>query len=464
MKSYLSLALLLLLIITCQLSLNGQTVDLNTVASGFNGPVDIKNAGDDRLFIVEQGGLIKIIDLTSNSVLPNPFLDVSSLVSTGGERGLLSIAFPPDYGTSGKFYINYTDTSGDSVISEYTVSSQNPNLADSNGSVILTFTQPFSNHNGGCMQFGPDGLLYIASGDGGSGGDPANRAQNNNTLLGKMLRIDVSSGSNGNSYSIPPTNPFANGAGSDEIFSTGLRNPWKFSFDSNDIWIADVGQNATEEINRQAITNTTANYGWRCYEGSNNFNVQSSCPPVADLIFPVAEYDHTGNGLNKCSITGGYVYRGSAFPNLQGTYFFADFCSNEIGTIDASRNNPSISYTAPYTGAGFSSFGVDQNNELYVAHRNAGIISRVIDATASVDEQLQETLTLYPNPARNTIILKSSDTSLTTFEIFDASGKKVTGGDLIASKRIDISQFKTGIYFIKCSGRNTQYSQRFIVR
>ena len=464
MKLSFRLSLSLLLILITQLSLNGQTVDLNTVASGFNGPVDIKNTGDERLFIVEQGGLIKILDLTSNSVLPDPFLNVSSLISTGGERGLLSAAFPPDYSTSGKFYINYTNTSGSSVIAEYTVSSQNPNLANPNGSVILTFTQPFSNHNGGCMQFGPDGFLYISSGDGGSGGDPGNRAQNNNTLLGKMLRIDVSTGNNGNPYSIPASNQFANSAGADEIFSTGLRNPWKFSFDSNNIWIADVGQNATEEINRQPITNTSANYGWRCYEGSNNFNVQASCPPVVDLVFPIAEYDHTGNGLNKCSITGGYVYRGSAFPNLQGTYFFADFCSNEIGMLDASQNNPTISYTPPYAGAGFSSFGVDQNNELYVAHRNSGIISRIVDTTASIEEESQNTTTLYPNPANDIITLQSSDTSLTSFEIYDASGKMVTRGTLKPSKSIDTSELETGVYFIKCSGKSTQYSQRFIVR
>ncbi len=464
MKLNFGLSLLLWTIATSFLSLYGQTVDLNTVASGFNDPVDIKNTGDDRLFIVEQGGLIKIIDLSSNSVLPDTFLNVSSLISTGGERGLLSVAFPPDYSTSGKFYVNYTNTSGSSVIAEYTVSSQNPNLANPNGTVILTFTQPFSNHNGGCMQFGPDGFLYISSGDGGSGGDPGNRAQNNNTLLGKMLRIDVSTGSDGNPYSIPASNQFANSAGSDEIFSTGLRNPWKFSFDSNDIWIADVGQNATEEINRQPITNTSANYGWRCYEGSNNFNVQASCPPVADLVFPVAEYNHSGNGLNKCSITGGYVYRGSAFPNLQGIYFFADFCSNEIGMLDATQTNPIISYTAPYAGAGFSSFGVDQDNELYVAHRNSGIISRIVDTTARIEEDSQDILTLYPNPATDKITLQSGDTSLKSFEIYNALGKIIMGGALKSSKSIDTSRLEAGLYFIKCSGDNTQYSQRFIVR
>ncbi|ARN77744.1 hypothetical protein BST97_06890 [Nonlabens spongiae] len=464
MKKLFYFVIALLVSMASHQKLSAQSIDLAPIASGLNAPVDIKSAGDERLFIVEQVGLIKIIDLTTNSISPNAFLDISSLISTGGERGLLSMAFPADYNISGKFYIYYTDTTGSSVISQYSVSNQDPNQADPNGSVILTYTQPFANHNAGCMQFGPDGFLYIASGDGGSGGDPGNRAQDNNTLLGKMLRLDVTGSSNGNPYSIPASNPFASSAGADEIFSTGLRNPWKFSFDSNNIWIADVGQNATEEINRQSVSNNIANYGWRCYEGSNNFNVQASCPPVADLVFPLAEYNHTGSGLNKCSITGGYVYRGNDFPNLQGTYFFADFCSNEIGMLDASQSNPVIRYTSPYTGAGFSSFGVDQNNELYVAHRNTGTISRIVDTTASFETPSFLALKLYPNPADSSITIQTDDNSVKTYKIFDARGKVVSKGTLSATKTIDISIVKSGIYFVNCKGMSTQYSKRFIVR
>ncbi|MGB5981023.1 MAG: PQQ-dependent sugar dehydrogenase [Nonlabens sp.] len=440
-----------------------QNITLVNTASGFNDPVDIKNAGDDRLFIVEQGGLIKILD-ASNNTLNTPFLDVTSLISTGSERGLLSIAFPNDYSNSGNFYIYYTNTAGNSTIARYNISSD-PNVADPNGTVILTFSQPFGNHNAGCMQFGDDGFLYIASGDGGSGGDPGDRAQDNTTLLGKLLRIDVTGATGGAFYNIPSDNPFANTAGEDEIFSTGLRNPWKFSFDSQtgNIWIADVGQNMTEEINSQPVSNTTANYGWRCYEGNNSFNPNGNCPPDTELVFPIAQYNHTGDGLNKCSITGGYVYRGSAYPNLQGTYFFADFCSNEIGMLDSGAANPPITYSTPLNGAGFSTFGLDQNNELYVAARNLGEIYRITDATAGL-EDVSSNLNIYPNPATSQLFIEDSNRLFQTYEIYDPSGKLLLDGKMDVIKKVDITTLNSGVYFLKIQGVKVSTSTSFLVR
>src|SRR5690606_21188454 len=237
-----------------------------------------------------------------------------SIISSGGERGLLGLAFAPDYETSGRFYVNYTNPNGNTVIARYTVS-ENPNVANSTGTVLLTIEQPFSNHNGGSIHFGPDGYLWIGMGDGGSAGDPNNNGQNKNSLLGKMLRIDVS----GESYTSPSDNPFVGTDGADEIWSYGLRNPWKFSFDreTGDVWIADVGQNAVEEINRQPSITEGINYGWRCYEGNSPYQT-SGCAAQETMTFPVATYNHPGG---RCSVTGGFVYRGENYPNLSGKYF-----------------------------------------------------------------------------------------------------------------------------------------------
>lgn len=248
-----------------------QDLELDLFASGFNRPVNIKHAGDDRLFVVEQDGFIKIVN-SDGSVEPTNFLDIDDRVrSIGNEQGLLGLAFHPDFASNGYFFVNYTDNSGDTVISRFSRIGVNPTIADPNSElIILTYTQPYSNHNGGELQFGPDGYLYISSGDGGSGGDPQNNAQNLNSLLGKLLRIDVNNSTASNPYEIPADNPFiGDAAARDEIWAYGLRNPWKFSFDAltDDLWIADVGQNAREEINLVPSTDAGLNYGWRCYEG-----------------------------------------------------------------------------------------------------------------------------------------------------------------------------------------------------
>lgn len=348
-------------------------VVLEPVVSGLVLPVSITHAGDTRLFITEQEGRIVLFD--GVRLLPEPFLDITPLVLAGGERGLLSVAFHPRYAENGQFFVNYTDRSGNTVIARYNVSS-NPNVADPASAIpILQIQQPFANHNGGQLQFGPDDYLYIGMGDGGSGGDPANRAQNLGDLLGKMLRIDV----DGATYTLPPSNPFLTRMGArGEIWAYGLRNPWRFSFDraSGDLWISDVGQGSWEEVNFQPATSFGGeNYGWRRMEGLHCFNPSTNCDTGA-LVLPVIEYGHTGGA---CSVTGGYVYRGARFPGLQGMYLYADFCS---GVISGARRQPDGTVsTRTLRSAGFliSTFGEDVNGEIYVAGYNTGALYRLTD-------------------------------------------------------------------------------------
>jgi glucose/arabinose dehydrogenase len=368
--------------------IKAQTIDIVSFGTGFNKPVSIKNAGDDRLFVVEQDGVIQILntDGTTNATL---FLNINSRVidlsGSGDERGLLGLVFHPNYDSNGFFFVNYIDNNGDTVISRFSVSNTDANTADSNSELILlNIAQPFTNHNGGDMAFGPDGFLYISTGDGGSGGDPGNRAQDLNTLLGKMLRIDVDNSSNGKNYSIPSDNPFFNDGDAttlDEIWAYGIRNAWKFSFDrqTGDLWSADVGQNLFEEINMVASTASGINYGWRCYEGNAVFD-NSDCPDANTLTFPIAEYSHTNNGNFKCSITGGFRYRGSAYPNFNGLYFFADFCSGEIGFLKANGANWDMSFSEVFNGNGWVTFGEDSNGELYIAGISSGTIYKIVDA------------------------------------------------------------------------------------
>jgi glucose/arabinose dehydrogenase len=444
-------------------SIIAQNIELELKGSGFQSPVDIKNAGDDRLFIVEQSGKIKI--LNTDGTVPSPaFLDVSSLISTGGERGLLSVAFPPDYVINGEFYIYYTAINGSSTIARYSVSNTDSNIADPSGTALLNFSQPFANHNGGCMQFGSDGFLYIASGDGGNGNDPGDRAQDRSTLLGKLLRIDVNTTGSSTPYGIPSSNQFASTTGRDEIFAMGLRNPWKFSFDSatDDLWIADVGQNATEEINRVPITNTTANYGWRCYEGNTTNITSGNCPMDSSLVFPIATYDHTGNGLDKCSITGGYVYRGSDNPDLIGKYFFADFCSDEIGILNTDNGAASISYSSPFPNELLSSFGEDNNNELYVCGLGSGNVYKVNSSTASIEDK-ELAVEIFPNPTSNILNVRLNTADSFTTTIYDLNGRLLLSKEqLHNSFNLDLSPFKSGRYFLQIDQGGTKKSVSFI--
>jgi glucose/arabinose dehydrogenase len=328
------------------------------VAEGLELPVfATAPTADPRLFIVEQTGRIRI--LADGALLPEPFLDISSQVSTGSEQGLLSLAFHPLYAENGRFFINYTDTEGDTRIVAYTVSAD-PNRADpESGNVLLTVEQPFANHNGGWIGFGRDGLLHIGMGDGGGRGDRGNRAQNPDSLLGKLLRIDVDGGE---PYAIPADNPYAEGGGEPEIYLLGLRNPWRIAFDGDLLYIADVGQNAYEEITVLPRTEVGANLGWRIAEGPACFNPATDCD-MTNLVAPIHSYSHADGG---CSITGGYVYRGSLIPELAGQYFFADYCAGFVRSM-AYPSGDVVDWTEQLGNLGnISSFGIDSANELYI--------------------------------------------------------------------------------------------------
>jgi glucose/arabinose dehydrogenase len=371
-----SLPLLFVLSLTASLSAQQPQVSLVRVTGGLDQPVAITNAGDSRLFITQQTGKIVIWDGTR--ILPAPFLDLTSIISSGGERGLLSVAFHPRYRDNGRFYVYYTNKSGDIEIDRYTVSATNANVADPNSrEPVLTIPHPVNaNHNGGQLQFGPDGFLYAGTGDGGGGGDTPNNAQNTNILLGKLLRIDVDGGA---PYAIPSGNPFANGTGGKpEIWAYGLRNPWRFSFDrvSGDLWIGDVGQNLWEEIDFQPSTSIGGeNYGWRRMEATHCFNPSSNCQ-TSDMTLPVAEYSHSFG----CSVTGGYRYHGTRYRRLQGLYFYSDYCSGTIWTLKQSADDSFSSQTQIDTNFAVSTFGEDNNGELYLADLAGGAIYQVTDA------------------------------------------------------------------------------------
>jgi len=356
-------------------------IELEPVIAGLDRPVAITHAGDGsgRLFITLLGGQILIFD--GRQVLAQPFLDISSLITVGGERGLFSVAFHPDYTNNGWLFVDYTDLNGNTTIARYSVST-NPNIVDpASAAILLSIAQPDANHNGGQLQFGPDGYLYIGMGDGGSGGDPQNNAQTLSTLLGKMLRIDV----DGNlPYSIPADNPFINDpVAREEIWALGLRNPWRFSFDrqTGDLFIADVGQGRTEEVDFQPGHSTGGeNYGWRLMEGSECYNPSSNCNSGM-LTLPILEYDHSLG----CSITGGYRYRGIANPGLWGVYFYADWCSGRVW--GATEDNAGSWTTTDLLDTDFqiTAFGEDEDGEIYLTDyaSGAGAIYRISEIPAA---------------------------------------------------------------------------------
>ncbi|HMG17070.1 MAG TPA: PQQ-dependent sugar dehydrogenase [Saprospiraceae bacterium] len=361
-------------------NINGQTpFKLTQVASGFTRPLDLQNAGDARLFVVTQPGVISVLDSLKNT-LTAPFLDIKTKVlSTGNEQGLLGLAFHPEYKKNGYFYVNYTrKPDGYTVIARYKVTADS-NIADSNSEeILLIVPQPYTNHNGGCLQFGPDGYLYIGLGDGGSGGDPQANAQNTKKYLGKILRIDVDSGS---PYGIPPDNPFVNGIDTlPEIWAIGLRNPWRFSFDklTGDLFIADVGQNIWEEVDFEPANSSGGlNYGWRCYEGNATFNT-AGCGPASNYVFPVHVHKHTSDPNCGGSISGGYIYRGSKYPGLYGKYLFADYCSGKFWALYKDNSgNWKESNIATLTLYEYSSFGQDKDGELFVIGNGSGKIFKI---------------------------------------------------------------------------------------
>jgi glucose/arabinose dehydrogenase len=347
------------------------TVDLEPVADGFEAPVGISHAGDGtgRLFVVEQTGAIRIMD--GETVVDEPFLDVGEAIVAGGEQGLLGLAFHPDYRRNGRFFINYTDVNGDTVVAEVRTS-DDPNRAEERSvRPLLQIDQPFSNHNGGQLAFGPDGYLYIGTGDGGSGGDPQDNGQNTEALLGKLLRIDVNSD---DPYGIPDDNPFARSGGAPEVWAHGLRNPWRFSFDraTDRLWIADVGQRDFEEINRVGADSSGLNFGWNVMEGRQCF-VGDGCDR-RDKVLPISGYTHNLG----CSVTGGYVYRGFGSPALTGGYIFADYCSGTVWGIDARAPNFAAPVELLESELSISSFGLDEAGELYLTDLSEGRIFQVV--------------------------------------------------------------------------------------
>jgi glucose/arabinose dehydrogenase len=444
MKKLLSLSLLAI-----AQQVFSQTIVIQQFASGFSSPVGIEHpANDTRLFIVQQGGLVRILN-TNGTINATPFINLSSVITTAGnEQGLLGLAFHPNYAANGQFFVNYTRSSdGATVIAKYTVNTANPNIAQTTGTILMTIAQPFSNHNGGCIRFGPDGYLYIGMGDGGSAGDPGNRAQNKLENLGKMLRIDVDNPALPLNYGIPSTNPYVGIAGNDEIWAIGLRNPWKFSFNrlNGDLWIADVGQNIIEEINKVvAPLPTGLNFGWKCYEGNSVYST-TGCPSVSTLTQPFAQYTHSGTG--GCSITGGYVYTGTLYPNLIGKYIFADYCNNKIGVVNSAGV---ISFSTVFTGTNFTSFGEDINGEIYVVGGSNGIVYRVVDSSLANTSFEKSGFSIYPNPAKEEFFVKNNQNDpISKIELFDLTGKLLLNQNIESSeKSISTSDFGAGIYMV----------------
>ena len=339
-----------------------QTAAWQPVASGLESPIGIANPGDGsgQLFILEQPGRIRI--LQDGKLLPEVFLDIVDRVGCCGERGLLGLAFHPRYAENGYFYVNYTDISGDTLISRFQAAADNPNraLADSE-KPLLYIPQPYPNHNGGAVFFGPDGYLYLGMGDGGSAGDPHGNGQSVTTLLGKILRIDVDGGE---PYAIPPDNPFIAGGGASEIYAYGLRNPWRIAFDrlTGDLYIADVGQNAWEEVNfLPAGSPGGVNFGWNYREGLHAFNGEPA--PGLLLLDPVAEYSHN----DGCSVTGGTIYRGGQLPGWQGVYLFGDYCSGKLWGLLRTPDGAWHQSLLYETGLNITSFGEDEAGEVYLS-------------------------------------------------------------------------------------------------
>ncbi len=401
--------------------------------TGLDHPVRlVAPAGDPRLFVVERGG--RVLAFTSAGAFIDTFLDIGSLTAESGEGGLLGLAFAPDYATTGRFYVSYTDLGGDSRLARYRVGTD-PDRADpASGTNLLTVNQPASNHNGGHLEFGPDGMLYFGLGDGGGSGDQQNNAQNDQTLLGKLLRLDVSGPG---AYTIPPDNPHVNRAPLDEIWAKGLRNPWCWSFDrlTGDLYIADVGQYELEEINVQpAAVQGGANYGWRLMEGTACYNPESGCLRPG-LSLPVHEYTHGGTPF-RCSISGGYVYRGADIPQLKGQYFYADYCSAEVWSLTwtaaegATRVRNWTDRLAP--GGGFGSiaaFGQDAAGELYVLDYDHGTAYRLVSSASGVPAasvlQLTQNAPNPFNPATTISWVADPEAGQVSLRVYDLAGRLV---------------------------------------
>lgn len=355
-------------------------VTFEPVVGGLSSPLGVAHAGDGsgRIFVAEQGGAIRIV--RDGALVDRPFLDIGDRISSGGERGLLGLAFHPDYPDDPRFFVNYTDEGGDTQVASYTVDPADPDRADPGSEVrLLTVGQPYANHNGGALAFGPDGYLYIALGDGGSGGDPLDNGQSLSTLLGKIARIDVDRTEGDLRFAIPDDNPFVGTADArPEIWLYGLRNPWRMSFDraTGDLWIGDVGQSSWEEIDVARAGVGGTNFGWNRMEGAHCFRPAENCE-TPDLALPVTEY---ATGAGGCTVIGGGVYRGTEQAALVGGYIFGDFCSGTVWAIDpaSAGSSPVEPVVVGETGATISSFGEDEAGEMYATDLSSGELLRVV--------------------------------------------------------------------------------------
>lgn len=436
-------------------------ITVEEFATGFTIPVDITNAGDERLFIVEKLGDIRIID-EDGTTLPTPFLSIGGRVNAGAnERGLLGLTFHPNYTENGYFYVNYTNFGGSTIISRFSRSEDNPNLADpSSEKIIMTIQQPFNNHNGGDLNFGPDGYLYIGMGDGGNAGDPGNRAQNNQTLLGKILRIDVNTADD-IAYTIPENNPFVDDSNVlDEIWSIGWRNPWRFTFDSStgDMWVGDVGQNKSEEISFQpASSKGGENYGWKCYEGDQPFRT-SGCPSIENFVAPIYAYAHRTDDGCGGSVTGGEVYRGSRYPGLSGYYIYADYCSGTISAILQNQFGGFDNFDLTVIGNNtISTFGKGNDETIYMANVQTGTIFAIRgQEVSSTKEAIQfESFNIAPNPFKDQLAIQFETQQKGDFRLLvsDLNGRKIYESQEqfvpFFTKTIDLKNIPTGVYLLQ---------------
>lgn len=454
----------------CLGSLSAQPqLHLVPLVSGLTQPVDMVHAGDERIFVVEQPGIIRVIDGNGN-LLPQPFLDISIRVnSSGNERGLLGLAFHPDYATNGYLYVNYTGNGGATYLARYQVSANDANRAEvSSEQVLLTISQPFSNHNAGDLAFGPDGYLYVPTGDGGSGGDPQDHGQDLSSLLGKILRLDVDGG---DPYAIPADNPFAGDPNArDEIWSYGWRNPWRISFDrqTGDLWVGDVGQNDFEEINYEpAGTPGGRNYGWHCYEGEAPFNF-TGCAG-GSFTSPIFDYAH---GQAR-SVTGGFVYRGSQYPGLQGHYLFGDYMNGQWWAMRPDGNGGwQVFDLGTLDGIGrfdLSTLGEGADGELYVAAHSAGEVWHIEETSATqLSPHGEAPLQLKPQPWQTTLILARPAQAIGPLRVrlLDGQGRSLRSWDLgeATTHRLARPELAAGLYLLELQDQRHIWRSKVLLR
>ncbi|MBP9197202.1 MAG: PQQ-dependent sugar dehydrogenase [Saprospiraceae bacterium] len=467
----LNIALITILCVGLSNSSTSQSIELKLMASGFKKPVDIASTGvegDVRLFVVEKDGIIKILG-QDGTTLSIPFLDIDSKVnSQANERGLLGLCFHPEYETNGFFYVNYTNNNGNTTISRFKRNEANPNLADNTSEkIILLVNQPFNNHNAGDLNFGADGYLYVGMGDGGSGGDPGNRSQNPKEMLGKMLRIDINT--ENEKYLIPADNPYKNNTDTlPEIWAMGLRNPWRFSFDKvkNEMWIADVGQDKFEEINVASATKSGLNYGWRCYEGFERFN-STGCKEQQFYYPPVYSYENKFD--IGCSVTGGYVYRGTKNTSLAGKYIYTDFCTGILWALYKDQSGSWINEVLlDADNMDYATFGEDNTNELYLAGLATGNIYQLSEKTSSIhqDGLKSSPFSIVSNPVSDLITIKMHEInkSSTRWYICNSTGivvKSWFSKTNDSEFSIETNELPTGEYMIY-NETNIGYSKKFI--